>query len=149
MHKTGACLPKLGQALVLDPGLPPEQLLAPARGCTLRQRGCNLSNAMNKNMYVMIMQDLVILMQSEEKAKLVSNLGFPGYTWLLVVYAYQFRFWVLPRDKHNGLRLGLPLKCFSGHSRGAVGFVRVTLVSTINFLLPFLFMILSVFELQQ
>jgi hypothetical protein len=40
MHKTGACLPKLGQAdpreqaLVLDPGLPPKQLLAPARGCT-------------------------------------------------------------------------------------------------------------------
>jgi hypothetical protein len=39
MHKTGACLPKLGQAdprwqaLVLAPGLPPEQLLAPARGC--------------------------------------------------------------------------------------------------------------------
>jgi hypothetical protein len=35
MHKTGACLPKLGQAdprwqaLVLAPGLPPEQLLAP------------------------------------------------------------------------------------------------------------------------
>jgi hypothetical protein len=34
MHKTGACLPKLGQAdprwqvLVLDLGLPPEQLLA-------------------------------------------------------------------------------------------------------------------------
>jgi hypothetical protein len=33
MHKTGACLPKLGQAdprwqvLVLDPRLPPEQLL--------------------------------------------------------------------------------------------------------------------------
>jgi hypothetical protein len=54
MHKTGACLPKLGQAdprcqvLVLDPRLPPEQLLAPARGCTLRQRGCNLSNVMNK-----------------------------------------------------------------------------------------------------
>ena len=44
---------------------------------------------MNKNMYVMIMQDLVIIMLSEEKAKLVSNLGFPGYTWLLVVYAYQ------------------------------------------------------------
>jgi hypothetical protein len=59
MHKTGACLPKLWQAdplvqaLVLDPGLPPEQLLAPARGRTLRQRGCSLSNAMN--MYVMIM----------------------------------------------------------------------------------------------
>jgi hypothetical protein len=65
MHKTGACLPKqwqadpLVQALVLDPGLPPEQLLAPARGRTLRQRGCNLLNAMN--MYVMIMQDLTTL----------------------------------------------------------------------------------------
>ena len=65
MHKIGACLPKLWQAdplvqaLGLDPGLPPEQLLAPARGCTLRQRGCNLSNAMN--MYVMIMQDLTTL----------------------------------------------------------------------------------------
>jgi hypothetical protein len=31
------------QALVLDPVLPPDQLLAPARGRTLRQRGCNLS----------------------------------------------------------------------------------------------------------
>ena len=67
MHKTGACLPKLGhadplgQALMLDPGLPSEQLLAPARGRTLRQRGCNLSNAMNRNMYVMIMQDLTTL----------------------------------------------------------------------------------------
>jgi hypothetical protein len=65
MHKTGSCLPKLWQAgplvqaLVLDPGLPPEQLLAPARGRTLRLRGCNLSNAMN--MYVMIMQDLTTL----------------------------------------------------------------------------------------
>jgi hypothetical protein len=43
MHKTRACLPKqwqadpLVQALVLDPGLPPEQLLAPARGRTLHQ----------------------------------------------------------------------------------------------------------------
>jgi hypothetical protein len=49
MHKTGACLPKRGQAdplvqaLVLDPELPPEQLLAPARGCTLHQRGYSLS----------------------------------------------------------------------------------------------------------
>jgi hypothetical protein len=54
MHKTGACLPKLGQAdprwqaLVLAPGLPPEQLLAPERGCTPRQRDYSLSNAMNK-----------------------------------------------------------------------------------------------------
>jgi hypothetical protein len=73
MHKIGACLPRLGQAdpleqtLVLDPGLPPEQLLAPARGRTLRQRGCNLSNAMNRNMYVMIMQDLTNIMLNEEK----------------------------------------------------------------------------------
>jgi hypothetical protein len=73
MHKTGACLPKLGQvdplgqALVLDLGLPPEQLLAPARGHTLRQRGYNLSNAVNKNMYAMIMQDLVNIMLSERK----------------------------------------------------------------------------------
>jgi hypothetical protein len=65
MHKTGACLPKqwqagpLVQTLVLDLGLPPEQLLAPARGCTLRQRGYSLSNVMN--MYVMIMQDLITL----------------------------------------------------------------------------------------
>ena len=61
MHKTRACLPKqwqagpLVQTLVLDPGLPPEQLLAPARGRTLRQQGYSLSNAMNMN--VMIMQD--------------------------------------------------------------------------------------------
>jgi hypothetical protein len=73
MYKTGACLPKLGQvdplgqALVLDQGLPPEQLLAPARGRTLRQRGCNLSNAMSKNMYAMIMKDLVNIMLSERK----------------------------------------------------------------------------------
>jgi hypothetical protein len=101
MHKTGACLPKLGQAdplvqaLVLDPGLPPEQLLAPARGRTLRQRGCNLSNARNKNMHAMIMQDLSNINLSEGKTKLVSNLGFLGCTWPLVVYAYQLRFGVL------------------------------------------------------
>jgi hypothetical protein len=96
MRKTGACLPKLGQAdplvqaLVLDSGLLLEQLLAPARGRTLRQRGCNLSNAMNKNMYAMIMQDLVNIILSERKTKLGSNLGFLGHTWLLVVYAYLF-----------------------------------------------------------
>ena len=73
MHKTGACLPKLWQAdprwqaLVLDPGLPLEQLLAPARGCTLHQRGCNLSNAMNKKYVCYDMQDLVTIMRSEEK----------------------------------------------------------------------------------
>jgi hypothetical protein len=78
MHKTGACLPKqwqadpLMQTLGLDPGLPPEQLLAPARGRTLRQQGYSLSNAMN--MYVMIMQDLITLCLKETKSR--SNLGF-------------------------------------------------------------------------
>jgi hypothetical protein len=45
MHKIGACLPKQWQAdpLVQAPVLPPEQLLAPARGRTLCQRGYSLS----------------------------------------------------------------------------------------------------------
>jgi hypothetical protein len=81
---------------------------------------------MNKNMYAMIMQDFSNHYAKWRKTKLVNNLGFPGYKKLLVVYAYQFRFEVLPRDKHNGLRLRLPLKCFSRHSRGAAGLVRVT-----------------------
>jgi hypothetical protein len=72
--------------------------------------------------------------------KLVNNLGILGYKRLLVVYAYQFRFEILP--KHNGLRLGLPLNCFNRHSRVFAGLVRVTLVSTINFLSLFLFMLL-------
>jgi hypothetical protein len=79
MHKTGACLPKLGQtdprwqALVLDPGLPSEQVLALARGCTLRQRGCNLSNAMNKIYVCYEMQNLVIIMYREGKTMLVRT----------------------------------------------------------------------------
>jgi hypothetical protein len=54
MHKTWACLQKLGQgdprwqALVLAPGLLPERLLGQERGRTLCQQGYNLSNAMNK-----------------------------------------------------------------------------------------------------
>ena len=32
------------------------------------------------------------IMLKEEKTKLVSNLGFLGRTWLLVVYAYHPRF---------------------------------------------------------
>jgi hypothetical protein len=51
------------QALVLDLGLPPEQLLAPAQGRTLRQQGYSLSNAMN--MDVMMMQDLITLCKEE------------------------------------------------------------------------------------
>jgi hypothetical protein len=75
---------------VLDPGLPPEQLLAPARGRTLRQRGCSLSKC---NEYVC--HDYAgfnNIMLKERKTKLVSNLGFLGHTWLLLVYAYHYRF---------------------------------------------------------
>jgi hypothetical protein len=68
------------QALVLDLGLPPEQLLAPARGRTLRQQGYSLSNAMN--MYVMIMQDLITLCSKETKSS--SNLGFLSHAGLPV-----------------------------------------------------------------
>jgi hypothetical protein len=50
----------------------------------------------------------------KKKTKLVNNLGFPCYKRLLVVYAYQFRFEVLPRGKHSRLRLGLPLKVLVG-----------------------------------
>jgi hypothetical protein len=75
---------------VLDPGLPPEQLLAPARGRTLRQRGCSLSKC---NEYVC--HDYAGLNQhyaKGRKTKLVSNLGFLGHTWPLVVDAYHSRF---------------------------------------------------------
>ena len=34
-----------------------------------------------------------------------------------MVYAYQFRFEVLLRGKHSGLRLGLPFKGSIGYSR--------------------------------
>jgi hypothetical protein len=45
--------------------------------------------------------------------------------------------------KHNGLRLGFPLKYFSRHSRGFAGLVRVTLVTIINSPFYFLFTILE------
>jgi hypothetical protein len=48
-----------------------------------------------------------------KKSKLVDNLGFPCYKKLLW-YAYQFRFEVLLRGKHSGLRLGLLLKVLVG-----------------------------------
>jgi hypothetical protein len=57
-----------------------------------------------------------------------------------VAYAYYIRFEVLFGDKHSGLRLGLLRKCFSRHSRGFAGLVRVTLVSTINFLFLFFYL---------
>jgi hypothetical protein len=77
---------------VLDPGRPPEQLLALARGRTLRPRGCNLSNAMNKIYACYDMQKLIAIMPLCRKTKSVNPLGFSCYTGPLVVYAYQFRF---------------------------------------------------------
>ena len=88
MHKTGACLLKLGQedplvqALVLDPGLPPEQLLAPARGRTLRQQGYSLSKC-NEH----VCHDYAgfnNIMLREEKLCLMSNLGF---SWSYVAFS--------------------------------------------------------------
>jgi hypothetical protein len=94
MHKTGACLPKLWQggplvqALVLDLGLPPEQLLAPARGRTLRQQGYSLSNCNEHVCHEYAGFNNIML--REGKTKLMSNLGFPGHMWLLMVDAYHF-----------------------------------------------------------
>jgi hypothetical protein len=59
---------------VLDPGLPPEQLLAPARGRTLRQQGYSLSKC-NEH----VCHDYAgfnNIMLREEKLSLMSNLGF-------------------------------------------------------------------------
>jgi hypothetical protein len=57
-----------------------------------------------------------------------------------VVYAYQFRFEVLLRGKHSGLRLGLPLKVLKSFAV----LVRVTSISTSKFLLLFSFYALKV-----
>jgi hypothetical protein len=71
MHKTGACLPKQWQAdpqvqaLVLDPGLPPEQLLAPARGCTLRQRGYSLLKCNEYGCHEYARFNIIILKQEK------------------------------------------------------------------------------------
>jgi hypothetical protein len=83
MHKTGACLPKQWQAgpLVLDLGLPPEQLLAPARGCTLRQQDYSLSKC-NEH----VCHDYARFKNITKETKLRINLGFPGSAGLLVVY---------------------------------------------------------------
>jgi hypothetical protein len=74
------------QALVLDPGLPPERLLAPAQGRTLRQQGYSLSKC---NEYVC--HDYARfnnIMLKETKSR--SNLGFLSHAGLSVVYTYYF-----------------------------------------------------------
>jgi hypothetical protein len=88
MHKTGACLPKLWQAdplvqaRVLDLGLPLEQLLAPARGRTLRQRGYSLSKC-NEHVYHDYARFNNIMLR-EERTKSMSNSGF---SWSYVAFS--------------------------------------------------------------
>ena len=90
MHKTGACLPKqwlagpLVQARVLDPRLPPEQLLAPARGCTLRQQGYSLSKCNEHVCHDYAGFNNIVL----KRSKLRNNLGFLSHAGLPVGYAY-------------------------------------------------------------
>ena len=67
---------------MLDPGLPPEQLLAPARGRTLRQQGYSLSKC-NEH----VCHDYAgfnNIMLREEKLSLMSNLGF---SWSYVAFS--------------------------------------------------------------
>ena len=90
MHKTGACLPKqwqagpLVQARVLDPGLPPEQLLAPARGCTLRQQGYSLSKCNEHVCHDYARFNNMMLKETKSR----SDLGFLSHARLQVVYTY-------------------------------------------------------------
>jgi hypothetical protein len=90
MHKTGACLPKqwqagpLVQTLVLDPGLPPEQLLAPARGRTLRQQGYSLSKCNEHVCYDYARFNNIMLKRTTSR----SDLGFLSHARLQVVYTY-------------------------------------------------------------
>jgi hypothetical protein len=90
MHKIGACLPKqwlagpLMQARVLDLGLPPEQLLAPARGCTLRQQDYSLSKCNEHGCHDYAGFNNIML----KRTKLRSNLGFLSHAGLPVGYAY-------------------------------------------------------------
>jgi hypothetical protein len=58
-----------------------------AQGCTLHQRGCNLSNAMDKIYVCYDIQNLVTIMHREGKTKLIDNLEFPCYQKFLVGYA--------------------------------------------------------------
>ena len=67
---------------MLDPGLPPEQLLAPARGRTLRQQGYSLSKC-NEH----VCHDYAgfnNIMLREEELSLMSNLGF---SWSYVAFS--------------------------------------------------------------
>jgi hypothetical protein len=72
------------QARVLDPGLPPEQLLAPARGCTLRQQGYSLSKCNEHVCHDYAGFNNIMLKETKSR----SNLGFLSHAGLPVGYAY-------------------------------------------------------------
>ena len=68
------------QALVLDLGLPPEQLLAPARGRTLRQQGYRLSKCNEHVCHDYARFNNIML----KETKLRSDLGFLSHAGLPV-----------------------------------------------------------------
>jgi hypothetical protein len=70
----------------LDPGLPPEQLLAPARGRTLRQQGYSLSKCNEHVCHDYARFNNIML----KETKLRSDLGFLSHAGLQVVYTFYF-----------------------------------------------------------
>jgi hypothetical protein len=74
------------QALVLDLGLPPEQLLASARGRTLRQQGYSLSKCNEHVCHDYAGFNNIMLKETKSK----SNLGFLSHAGFPVVYTYYF-----------------------------------------------------------
>jgi hypothetical protein len=74
------------QALVLGPRLPPEQLLAPARGRTLRQQGYSLSKCNEHVCHDYAKFGNIMLKETKSR----SNLGFLSHAGLPVVYTYYF-----------------------------------------------------------
>jgi hypothetical protein len=70
----------------LDPGLPPEQLLAPARGRTLRQQGYSLSKCNEHVCHDYARFNNIML----KETKLRSDLGFLSHARLQMVYTYYF-----------------------------------------------------------
>jgi hypothetical protein len=74
------------QALVLGPGLPPKQLLAPARGRTLCQQGYSLSKCNEHVCHDYAKFGNIMLKETKSR----SNLGFLSHAGLPVVYTYYF-----------------------------------------------------------
>jgi hypothetical protein len=74
------------QTLGLDPGLPPEQLLAPAQGRTLRQQGYSLSKCNEHVCHDYARFNNIMLKRNYVR----SDLGFLIHARLQVVYTYYF-----------------------------------------------------------